>query len=82
MSNGCSYFTNHFFQCHQNTMTLSQCSIVHITLSSYGLIPLTFTGQSCSNPGPHEKKTASLCIYDAKTSMAGYIMVFTGKVAL
>lgn len=38
------------------TMTLSQCSIVHITLSSYGLISLTFTGESCSNPGPHEKK--------------------------
>lgn len=45
------------------TMTLSQCSIVHITLSSYGLITLTFTGESCSNPGPHEKKNPSLLLY-------------------
>lgn len=29
-----------------------------------------------------KKKTASFCIYDAKTSMAGHIMVLTGKVAL
>lgn len=41
MPNGCSYFTTHFFQCHQNTIILSQCSIVLITLSSYGLFPLT-----------------------------------------
>lgn len=63
MSNGYSCFTNHFFQCHQNTILLSQCSTVYITLSSYGLIPLTFTGDSSSNPGPHEKKHLSLLLY-------------------
>lgn len=65
------------------TMTPSQCYIVHSTLSSYGLIPLTLMWDSCSNSGPHKKKApASFCICDAKTSMAGYIMVLTGKVAL
>lgn len=83
MPNGCSYFTSHFFQCHQNTIILSQCSIVHIALSSHGLIPLTFTGDSYSNPGPHEKKTQKTvsCIYDTKTSMPENIIALTGKVA-
>lgn len=51
-------------------MTQSLSSIVHITLSSYGLMPLTFTGDSFSDP--YGKRT-NLLLYDAKTSKDGRI---------
>lgn len=52
------------------TMTPSQHSIAHITLSFYELVLLTFPGDSFTNADPHGKRT-SLLLYYAKTSEHG-----------
>lgn len=58
-------------------------SVALSTLPSGRMDSFSFTYDSYSNPGPHEKKNpVSFCIYDAKTSMAGCIIVLTEKVAL
>lgn len=64
-------------------MTPSQCSLVHNTLSSCGLTPLTFTDDSFSNPGPHGKRTSFLLsIMPKPPSMVGQTMILTGNVIL